>query len=114
LAKFSSICPPELGAAMAGLVAVAERLLAAVDWEREAYPAYDDFLALPLFALFFPAARFLLDRLVFEVRHALILASVYSVESFGALFASGSTELQQCTCLPVCLSSICVRIQLIR
>ncbi|KAK1617727.1 hypothetical protein QYE76_023244 [Lolium multiflorum] len=51
---------------MAGLAAAAERLLSALDWEREAYPAYDDFLALPLFALFFPTARFLLDRFVFE------------------------------------------------
>lgn len=40
---------------------------AVVDRERESYPAYGDFLALPFFVLLFPAARFLLDRLVFEV-----------------------------------------------
>ena len=51
-----------------GLGEAAGRLLAAVDWEREAYPAYDDFIALPAFVLFFPTVRFLLDRFVFEVR----------------------------------------------
>ena len=51
-----------------GLGAAAGRLLPEVDWEREAYPAYDDFLALPAFVLFFPTVRFFLDRFVFEVR----------------------------------------------
>nr|CAB3447042.1 unnamed protein product [Digitaria exilis] len=51
-----------------GLGAAVGRLLAEVDWEREAYPAYDDFLALPAFVLFFPTVRFFLDRYVFEVR----------------------------------------------
>nr|CAB3504793.1 unnamed protein product [Digitaria exilis] len=51
-----------------GLGAAAGRLLAEVDWEREAYPAYDDFLALPAFVLFFPTVRFFFDRYVFEVR----------------------------------------------
>jgi hypothetical protein len=75
---------------MAWLAAAAERLLSALDWEREAYPAYDDFLALPLFALFFPTARFLLDRFVFEVRHALTQASVIqSKASFMAFLARG-------------------------
>ncbi|KAJ3694777.1 hypothetical protein LUZ60_000154 [Juncus effusus] len=37
-----------------------------IDWEREAYPAYVDFISLPLFALFFPTARVFLDRFVFE------------------------------------------------
>jgi hypothetical protein len=41
---------------------------APVDWEAEAYPAYGDFAVLPLLVAFFPAVRFLLDRLVFEVR----------------------------------------------
>jgi hypothetical protein len=40
---------------------------ALVDWEAEVYPAYGDFVVLPLLVAFFPAARFLLDRLVFEV-----------------------------------------------
>jgi hypothetical protein len=74
----------------------ARRLLAAVDWEREAYPAYDDFLALPAFVLFFPTVRFLLDRFVFEVRLPLpsfflsfFLSSVVSVKVFdSALNAS--------------------------
>ncbi|CAM8919339.1 unnamed protein product [Rhodiola kirilowii] len=36
------------------------------DWEHESYPAYEDYAVLPLFALFFPSVRFLLDRFVFE------------------------------------------------
>ncbi|RCV07024.1 hypothetical protein SEVIR_1G214600v4 [Setaria viridis] len=57
-----------------GLGAAAGRLLAEVDWERESYPAYDDFLALPAFVLFFPTVRFFLDRFVFErVARRLIL-----------------------------------------
>lgn len=40
---------------------------APVDWEAEAYPAYGDFAVLPFLVAFFPAVRFLLDRLVFEV-----------------------------------------------
>lgn len=35
-------------------------------WELESYPQYEDFLVLPLFALFFPSVRFFLDRFVFE------------------------------------------------
>lgn len=38
-----------------------------VDWESGSYPAVRDFKALPLFALFFPALRLLLDTFVFEV-----------------------------------------------
>ena len=88
-------------AAMAGPVAVvAGRLLAALDWEREAYPAYDDFLALPFFALFFPTARFLLDRFVFEVRHALILASdLASKGSFVACWGGGKQRVSEVPCL---------------
>ncbi|KAK1311460.1 ASC1-like protein 1 [Acorus calamus] len=37
-----------------------------VDWERESYPAYEDFVALPFLALFFPSVRFFLDRFIFE------------------------------------------------
>lgn len=40
--------------------------LGRIDWEQESYPRYQDFVALPLFALFFPTVRFLLDRFVFE------------------------------------------------
>ncbi|KAF3331463.1 LAG1 longevity assurance 3 [Carex littledalei] len=41
-------------------------LLRSIDWEREAFPAYRDLLAIPLFALFFPTVRFFLDRFLFE------------------------------------------------
>ncbi|XP_015895278.1 ceramide synthase 1 LOH3-like [Ziziphus jujuba] len=34
--------------------------------EEESDPAYEDFLILPLFALFFPSVRFCLDRFVFQ------------------------------------------------
>lgn len=34
---------------------------------EESYPAYEDFLLLPFFALFFPSIRFCLDRFVFQV-----------------------------------------------
>ncbi|XP_031384493.1 ASC1-like protein [Punica granatum] len=37
-----------------------------IDWEQESYPAYCDFVVLPLFALCFPSVRFFLDRFVFE------------------------------------------------
>nr|XP_043608284.1 ceramide synthase 1 LOH3-like isoform X2 [Erigeron canadensis] len=40
--------------------------LKTIDIERESFPVYQDFLLLPLFAIFFPTARFFLDRLVFE------------------------------------------------
>ncbi|WOK94120.1 ASC1-like protein 1 [Canna indica] len=38
-----------------------------MNWEQESYPAYEDFVALPFFALFFPTVRFFLDRFVFEI-----------------------------------------------
>jgi hypothetical protein len=44
------------------------RLLSLIDWERESYPAYEDFTALPFLVIFFPTVRFVLDRFVFEVR----------------------------------------------
>ncbi|XP_042447024.1 ASC1-like protein 1 isoform X1 [Zingiber officinale] len=37
-----------------------------LSWQQESYPVYEDFLALPLFALFFFTIRFFLDRFVFE------------------------------------------------
>ncbi|OWM90338.1 ASC1-like protein 1 [Punica granatum] len=37
-----------------------------VDWDSESYPAVSDFTALPLFALYFPVLRLLLDKFVFE------------------------------------------------
>ncbi|KAL1203699.1 Ceramide synthase LOH1 [Cardamine amara subsp. amara] len=37
-----------------------------IDWEYESFPTYQDFGFLPLFAVFFPSIRFLLDRFVFE------------------------------------------------
>ncbi|KAK1269937.1 hypothetical protein QJS04_geneDACA006749 [Acorus gramineus] len=39
---------------------------ALIDWERESYPAYEDFIALPFLVLFFPTVRFFLDRFFFE------------------------------------------------
>ncbi|EEF47650.1 hypothetical protein RCOM_1465080 [Ricinus communis] len=39
-----------------------------IEWEYESYPAYEDYIVLPLFALFFPTVRFFLDRFVFQVR----------------------------------------------
>lgn len=42
-------------------------LLGSIDWEHESYPKYEDFIVLPLFALFFPTVRFFLDRFIFEV-----------------------------------------------
>ncbi|CAH8382374.1 unnamed protein product [Eruca vesicaria subsp. sativa] len=37
-----------------------------INWELESPPVYHDFRVLPLFAVFFPSVRFLLDRFVFE------------------------------------------------
>jgi ceramide synthetase len=37
-----------------------------INWEHESSPVYQDFRVLPLFAVFFPSIRFLLDRFVFE------------------------------------------------
>ncbi|XP_048229329.1 ceramide synthase 1 LOH3 isoform X4 [Ricinus communis] len=37
-----------------------------IEWEYESYPAYEDYIVLPLFALFFPTVRFFLDRFVFQ------------------------------------------------
>ncbi|XP_047332852.1 ASC1-like protein [Impatiens glandulifera] len=41
-------------------------LISSINWEQESYPDYADFVFLPVFALFFPAVRFFLDRFVFE------------------------------------------------
>ncbi|KAL8196355.1 hypothetical protein R6Q57_024650 [Mikania cordata] len=41
-------------------------LIQALDFEHESFPAYQDFLFLPLFVIFFPTVRFFLNRLVFE------------------------------------------------
>lgn len=37
-----------------------------IDWEAESYPAYEDYLVISLFAVFFPTVRYFLDRFVFE------------------------------------------------
>ncbi|KAL9253103.1 Ceramide synthase 1 LOH3-like protein [Drosera capensis] len=37
-----------------------------IDWEAESYPAYEDYLVIPLFAVFFPTVRYFLDRFVYE------------------------------------------------
>ncbi|KAL3654347.1 ASC1-like protein [Castilleja foliolosa] len=41
-------------------------LVKSIEWEQESYPQHEDFIVLPLFALFFPTVRFFLDRFVFE------------------------------------------------
>ncbi|CAN0923891.1 Ceramide synthase 1 LOH3 [Linum grandiflorum] len=41
-------------------------LLKSVDWEHESYPAYEDYVVLPFFIVFFPTVRFFLDRFLFE------------------------------------------------
>jgi len=38
-----------------------------IQWEHESYPAYEDYIVLPLFSLFFTFVRFFLDRFVFQV-----------------------------------------------
>lgn len=40
---------------------------ASINWEHESFPEYGDFVALPVFALFFFSVRFFLDRFVFQV-----------------------------------------------
>ncbi|KAJ9163443.1 hypothetical protein P3X46_023111 [Hevea brasiliensis] len=37
-----------------------------IGWEHESYPAYEDYIVLPFFVLFFPSVRFFLDRFVFQ------------------------------------------------
>lgn len=37
-----------------------------IDWESESYPVATDFIAIPLFAVFFFSVRFVLDKYVFE------------------------------------------------
>ncbi|XP_058112378.1 ceramide synthase 1 LOH3 isoform X3 [Magnolia sinica] len=40
--------------------------ISAIDWEKESYPLYEDFVFIPIFAVFFPSVRFFLDRFIFE------------------------------------------------
>ncbi|XP_071705870.1 ceramide synthase 1 LOH3-like [Rutidosis leptorrhynchoides] len=42
-------------------------LFQSIDFQHESYPTYQDFVVLPLFAVFFPVIRYFLDRYVFEV-----------------------------------------------
>ncbi|VYS58570.1 unnamed protein product [Arabidopsis thaliana] len=44
-----------------------------IDWEQESFPTYQDLGFLPLFAVFFPTIRFLLDRFVFEKLASLVI-----------------------------------------
>ncbi|XP_057542655.1 ceramide synthase 1 LOH3-like [Amaranthus tricolor] len=37
-----------------------------IDWHHESDPSFQDFIVIPIFALFFPSVRFFLDRCVFE------------------------------------------------
>ncbi|KAK8567463.1 hypothetical protein V6N13_105427 [Hibiscus sabdariffa] len=56
------------------------QFIESVDWEQEDYPAYGDFIVLPLFALFFPSVRFFLDRFIFEkVGRRLIFGKGYEM-----------------------------------
>ncbi|KAF5755419.1 putative TRAM/LAG1/CLN8 domain, sphingosine N-acyltransferase Lag1/Lac1 [Helianthus annuus] len=53
-----------------------------IDFEHESFPAYQDFLFLPLFSIFFPTVRFFLDRLVFEqIGRRLILNKRLTIET---------------------------------
>lgn len=67
-----------------------EGLLRSLEWERESYPGYRDFAALPVFAIFFPTLRFFLDRIVFEVsedwRIRFMFLCLDQVSEFGQLF----------------------------
>ncbi|XVF03096.1 hypothetical protein REPUB_Repub04eG0231200 [Reevesia pubescens] len=60
------------------------QFIKSIDWEQEAYPAYEDFIVLPLFALFFPSIRFFLDRFVFEkVGRLLIFGKGYQMKDIN-------------------------------
>ncbi|KAK9116291.1 hypothetical protein Sjap_015238 [Stephania japonica] len=55
------------------------------DWHKEAYPKYEDFVVLPVFALFFPIVRFFLDRFIFEnVARRLIFGKSHKLLDFSA------------------------------
>ncbi|XP_074309517.1 ceramide synthase 1 LOH3-like [Silene latifolia] len=41
-------------------------VLHSLDWQHQSYPTSNDFALLPLFALFFPLVRLILDRFVFQ------------------------------------------------
>ncbi|CAN8266552.1 unnamed protein product [Cochlearia groenlandica] len=51
-----------------------------INWEQESFPSYNDFVFLPLFALFFPSVRFLLDRVVFEKLGKLLIYGRKSID----------------------------------
>lgn len=51
-------------------------LLSIFDWDQESNPKFQDFLALTVFALFFPTIRYFLDRFVFEVKFVDLLNSL--------------------------------------
>ncbi|OMO60907.1 hypothetical protein CCACVL1_23820 [Corchorus capsularis] len=59
-------------------------LFNSIDWESESYPELHDFLPLPFLALFFPAARFLLNKFVFEnLARRLVLGKGYTLRDFN-------------------------------
>lgn len=59
--------------------------LKSLNWEQESYPAYEDFLILPLLSLLFPTVRFFLDRFVFEkLGRRLIFGKGHQVQDLGA------------------------------
>ncbi|KAL5723410.1 sphingosine N-acyltransferase [Ranunculus cassubicifolius] len=47
--------------------------LSSINWHDESYPRYEDFILLPIFALFFPTVRFFLDRFILEKIARLVL-----------------------------------------
>ncbi|KAK6261797.1 hypothetical protein QUC31_007613 [Theobroma cacao] len=52
-----------------------------INWESESYPELNDFLLLPFFALFFPAVRFFLNKLVFEnLARRLVLGKAHTLQ----------------------------------
>lgn len=59
-----------------------------IEWEHESYPAYEDYIVLPLFALFFTSVRFFLDRFVFQVLCFMhqIYVDVFLDKSFWLFF----------------------------
>lgn len=57
--------------------------LTSLDWQQESYPAFHDFFIIPIFTLFFPSLRFLLDRFIFEkVARRLIFRKGHDVHDF--------------------------------
>ncbi|KAI5562338.1 hypothetical protein POPTR_015G055000v4 [Populus trichocarpa] len=65
-----------------------------IDWESESYPVATDFIAIPLFAVFFFSVRFVLDKYVFEGKFtldgAILLFQVFHLFSQKIYFWEGA------------------------